>query len=115
MFYLERTSLTRSQLTLKRTLDAVLGSALVVVLAPVALLAALHERRRSGEGQAVDVSMADGALSWLALVAGRYFCDGEEPRRGEQQLAGGLLYLASEASSMVTGHTLAIDGGWLSL
>lgn len=37
-------------------------------------------------------------------------------RFGEpEELAGGLLYLASEASSMVTGHTLAIDGGWLSL
>ncbi len=35
-------------------------------------------------------------------------------RFGEpEELAGGLLYLASEASSMVTGHTLAIDGGWL--
>ena len=43
----------------------------------------------SGKGQMVDVSMADGALSWLALVAGRWFCDGEPPRRGEQQLAGG--------------------------
>jgi alpha-methylacyl-CoA racemase len=43
--------------------------------------------------------MADGALSWLALVAGRYFCDGEAPRRGEQQLAGGLLcYLPYEAA-----------------
>src|SRR3954453_13458944 len=43
--------------------------------------------------------MADGALSWLAMVAGRYFCDEEVPRRGEQQLAGGLLcYLPYEAS-----------------
>jgi crotonobetainyl-CoA:carnitine CoA-transferase CaiB-like acyl-CoA transferase len=42
--------------------------------------------------------MADGALSWLAMVAGRYFCDREVPRRGEQQLAGGLLcYLPYEA------------------
>jgi len=31
------------------------------------IMAALHERERSGEGQLVDVSMADGALSWLAL------------------------------------------------
>jgi len=35
-------------------------------------------------------------------------------RFGEpEELAGGILYLASPASSMVTGHTLVIDGGWL--
>jgi crotonobetainyl-CoA:carnitine CoA-transferase CaiB-like acyl-CoA transferase len=69
------------------------------LMAAVGVMAALHERRRSGEGQSVDISMADGALSWLAMVAGRYFCDGEVPRRGEQQLAGGLLcYLPYEAA-----------------
>jgi alpha-methylacyl-CoA racemase len=68
------------------------------LMAAFGVMAALHERRRSGEGQMVDVSMADGALSWLAMVAGRYFCDGEVPRRGEQQLAGGILcYLPYEA------------------
>ena len=37
-------------------------------------------------------------------------------RFGEpEELAGGILYLASPASSMVTGHTLAIDGGWLAV
>ena len=47
----------------------------------------------------VDVSMADSALSWLAMVAGRYFCDAEVPRRGEQMLAGGALcYLPYEAA-----------------
>ncbi len=69
------------------------------LMAAFGVLAALHERNRSGEGQLVDVSMADGALSWLAMVAGRYFCDDEVPRRGEQQLAGGLLcYLPYEVS-----------------
>jgi alpha-methylacyl-CoA racemase len=69
------------------------------LMAAFGVMAALHERQRSGEGQLVDVSMADGALSWLAMVAGRYFCDGEVPRRGEQQLAGGLLcYLPYEAA-----------------
>jgi alpha-methylacyl-CoA racemase len=69
------------------------------LMAAFGVMAALHERERSGEGQMVDVSMVDGALSWLAMVAGRYFCDGEVPRRGEQQLAGGLVcYLPYEVS-----------------
>jgi alpha-methylacyl-CoA racemase len=45
----------------------------------------------SGEGQLVDVSMADGALSWLAMVVGRHFADGEVPKRGEQLLAGAVI------------------------
>jgi crotonobetainyl-CoA:carnitine CoA-transferase CaiB-like acyl-CoA transferase len=48
-------------------------------------------RSGSGEGQFVDVSMADGALSWLAMVAGQYFADGVVPRRGEQMLAGSVI------------------------
>jgi alpha-methylacyl-CoA racemase len=45
----------------------------------------------SGEGQIVDVSMADGALSWLAMVAATYFADGVVPARGELPLAGSLV------------------------
>jgi alpha-methylacyl-CoA racemase len=55
------------------------------------ILAALRERERSGEGQLVDVSMFDGSLSWLAMVAARYLCDGEVPVRGGLELAGGLI------------------------
>src|SRR5215216_5513985 len=55
------------------------------------ILVALRERERSGEGQAVDVSMFDGSLSWLALVAAKYLCDDHAPRRGELELAGGLI------------------------
>lgn len=32
-----------------------------------------------------------------------------------EEIAGGILYLCSRASSMVTGHVLAIDGGWLAV
>ncbi len=48
-------------------------------------------RTGSGVGQMVDVSMADGALSWLALVAGAYFADGAVPHRGGLPLAGSLI------------------------
>jgi 2-dehydro-3-deoxy-D-gluconate 5-dehydrogenase len=34
-----------------------------------------------------------------------------EPR----DLAGAALFLASPASDFVTGHTLVVDGGWLTL
>src|SRR3954454_23882569 len=63
------------------------------------ILAALHEARRSGEGQFVDVSMADGTLAWLGMVAGAYLCDGEVPGRGDGQLTGLFLcYLPYEAA-----------------
>ncbi len=60
------------------------------LMAAFGILAALRERDRSGEGQLVDVSMADGALSWLAMVAARYLAEGIVPRRGDLELAGAL-------------------------
>ncbi len=61
------------------------------LMAAFGILAALRERDASGEGQMVDVSMADGALSWLAMVAAAHFADGAVPRRGELPLAGSLV------------------------
>jgi alpha-methylacyl-CoA racemase len=55
------------------------------------ILAALRERERSGEGQHVDASMADGALSWLAMVAAATLAGAPAPRRGGLELAGGLV------------------------
>ncbi len=61
------------------------------LMAAFGILAALRERERSGEGQLVDVSMFDGSLAWLAMVAAQYLADGVVPRRGELPLAGGLV------------------------
>jgi crotonobetainyl-CoA:carnitine CoA-transferase CaiB-like acyl-CoA transferase len=61
------------------------------LMAAFGILAALRERERSGEGQLVDVSMFDGSLAWLAMQAARYLADGESPRRGSLELAGGLI------------------------
>jgi alpha-methylacyl-CoA racemase len=61
------------------------------------IMAALRERDGgpshpgSGKGQVVDVSMTDGALAWMAIVAGAYFADGVVPRRGDLPLAGSLI------------------------
>ncbi|MCW3032644.1 MAG: L-carnitine dehydratase/bile acid-inducible protein [Solirubrobacterales bacterium] len=66
---------------------------------------ARESRPGSGEGQMVDVSMADGALSWLAMVAGSYFADGQVPRRGDLPLAG----------SLVCYRPYECADGWVSL
>jgi alpha-methylacyl-CoA racemase len=61
------------------------------LMAAFGILTALRERDRSGEGQLVDVSMADGALSWLAMVAAKYLAEKTAPQRGELELAGSLV------------------------
>ena len=61
------------------------------LMAAFGILAALRERDRSGEGQLVDVSMTDGTLSWLHLVAAGHLAGGPVPRRGELDLGGGLV------------------------
>lgn len=49
------------------------------------VLAALHERDRTGEGQFIDVSMAEGLTSWLTVRAGYTFATGEAyPRTGNE-------------------------------
>jgi crotonobetainyl-CoA:carnitine CoA-transferase CaiB-like acyl-CoA transferase len=76
------------------------------LMAAVGILAAVVERERSGEGQMVDISMTDGALSWLAMVAARYFAEGKVPHRGEPELTGGIAcYVPYETK----------DGKWVSL
>ncbi len=61
------------------------------LMAAVGVLVALRERERSGEGQLVDCSMFDGALSWLALVAAGMLASGDVPQRGQLPLAGGII------------------------
>ncbi len=67
------------------------------------ILAALRERDRSGEGQFVDISMHDGAMSWLALVAGRQLCDGAAAASRRAR--------AGRAPWSVTGPTRAPTAG----
>ncbi len=49
--------------------------------AVIAILAALHHRQRSGEGQFIDIALFDAQLGWLVNVAGSYLVSGAAPRR----------------------------------
>ena len=54
-----------------------IGSAL---FAATAILAALHERERSGKGQYIDVAMLDSQVALCENAMARYFASGEIPR-----------------------------------
>jgi len=69
------------------------------------LLAAVIHRQHTGEGQFVDVSMFDAALSWNALAASQYLVGGVEPGRETGVLNGGGFY----------GYYRTRDGGYLAV
>jgi crotonobetainyl-CoA:carnitine CoA-transferase CaiB-like acyl-CoA transferase len=58
------------------------------LLAASCIMAALIARHTTGKGQHVDVSMMDGALSWLSMHAGKYFCDAMNPNPSSEMLTG---------------------------
>ncbi len=76
------------------------------LMAAFGILAALRERDRSGEGQLVDVSMTDGALSWLAMVAARVL-----RRRARRRGAASSSW---RAGCSATARTACADG-WVTL
>ena len=49
--------------------------------ATIGILAALHEKTRTGQGQWVDISLLDGSVALLTYVAGGYFASGDVPKR----------------------------------
>jgi len=51
------------------------------IFASTAILAALHSREISGEGQLIDISLLDTSVALLANVASNYLVGGVEPTR----------------------------------
>jgi crotonobetainyl-CoA:carnitine CoA-transferase CaiB-like acyl-CoA transferase len=58
------------------------------LMAAFGILAAVLGRARTGKGQFVDVSMTDGAVSWLGYHAADYLFAGVEPKGGERRFIG---------------------------
>lgn len=58
------------------------------LMAAFGILAAVISRASSGKGQMVDVSMTDGAISWLAYHAADYLFADTEPKGGERPFLG---------------------------
>jgi crotonobetainyl-CoA:carnitine CoA-transferase CaiB-like acyl-CoA transferase len=56
-------------------------------MAVIGVLTALRHAERTGEGQSVDVSMTDGALSWTVMESAAAL-QGQKPRRGRTLLTG---------------------------
>lgn len=59
-------------------------------MAVIGILTALVGRAQTGEGRKIDVSMTEGVLSLLPLIAGTYLNTGKPPRPGHSTLDGGL-------------------------
>jgi crotonobetainyl-CoA:carnitine CoA-transferase CaiB-like acyl-CoA transferase len=56
-----------------------LGDMVGGVFGPMAILAALHERHRTGRGRLVDISLYDGLIGMLGYFAQLAFITGEDP------------------------------------
>ncbi len=56
-----------------------LGDMVGGVFGPIAILAALHERSRTGRGRLIDISLHDGLIGMLGYFAQLAFITGEDP------------------------------------
>ncbi|HEY8086776.1 MAG TPA: CaiB/BaiF CoA-transferase family protein [Polyangiaceae bacterium] len=71
----------------------------------IGILAALHERAKTGKGSVVDVSMTEAAMGFALASLGRFF-GGHSPVRGDEPLTGGLAVYGTYATK---------DGKYVSL
>ena len=69
-----------------------------------AILAALHHREQTGEGQHIDVSLFDSQLAWLANVGQNYLVSEKEPNR-----------YGNAHANIVPYQTFQTSDGWVAL
>jgi len=74
--------------------------------AAMSVMAALLERERTGTGQHLDVSIADGVLAMMSLYADEYLATGTEPGPGHYILTG--RYACYEVYGCSDGRYLSV-------
>lgn len=72
--------------------------------ATMAILAALHHRTLTGQGQHIDIALFDTQLAWLANVASSYLVSGIAPKR-----------YGNAHASIVPYQTMPTADGWIML
>lgn len=90
-----------------------LGDLVGGINGPIAILAALHERNRTGKGRLIDVSLMDGLMGMLGYIAQLAFFTGEDPKRQGSQhpnLVPYGIFPASDGSIVVACLTNAFWG-----
>ena len=60
--------------------------------AVIGILAAVYHREKTGEGQYIDISMADGTVPFNSMDGASFLAGGELPKREEMLLNGGDIY-----------------------
>ena len=69
-----------------------------------AILAALHHREKTGQGQYIDISLFDSQLAWLANVGQNFLVSGNEPKR-----------YGNAHANIVPYQTFAASDGWIAV
>jgi len=88
------------------------GDIFTAALNAVGILAAVHHRERTGEGQYVDTAMYDCMVSLAERSVYQYSCDGEAPTRQGNSHPTLFPYDAFEASDGYVVIAAFSDGHW---
>jgi len=75
--------------------------------ASTAILAALHHRGNTGQGQHIDIALADTQVAWLANQGSNYLISGKAPKRLGNQHPNIVPYQVFE---VVDGHAIVAVG-----
>lgn len=80
--------------------------------AVTAILAAVHEREKTGEGATIDISLQASSMTWMMLLAAGYFATGEEPKRLGSAHPLAAPYQAFRARDGELTMAVGNDGQW---